>query len=279
MSDGKKPDTSTTHGARDHARAMAGTKVTSMPTVPAAAAKDLPPGVAAASVIWDETLGPGAYASRVLPRGARLRLTNLDGDGCIAAILFNADNPAERLNIADTVKVQWNAYLGRGRCLLSDMGRVLASIVDDTSDTHDTFSPASTARGNAEKYGAGDNHGPHPNARDRFTLALLKHGLERRDIPPNVTFFKGVRIALDGTMTFVERPPRAGEHVELRAEMNLLVVFANTPHVLDPRSAYVCTPVRVTAWRGPLAGRDDEVRRSTPEMQRAFENVDEYYAQ
>jgi urea carboxylase-associated protein 2 len=176
------------------------------------------------------------------------------------------------------VKVQWNAYLGRGRCLLSDMGRVLASIVDDTSETHDTFSPASTARSNAEKYGAGDNYGPHPNGRDRFTLALLKHGLERRDIPPNIIFFKGVRIADDGKMNFIERAARPGEYVELRAEMNVLVVLANTPHVLDPRTKYECTPVRVTAWRGPIAGADDEIRRSTPEMQRAFENVDAYYA-
>ena len=53
-------------------------------------------------------------------------------------------------------------------------------------------------RSNVEKYGSGDNYGPHPNGRDRFTLALLKHGLERRDIPPNVIFFKGVRIADDG---------------------------------------------------------------------------------
>lgn len=278
MSTEKKRDTSTTHGARDHARSMAGTKVVSMPTVPAATAADLPPGVAAGSVLWDETLGAGGYASRVLPRGARLRLTNLEGDGCVQAILFNADHPAERLNVADTVKVQWNAYLGRGRCLLSDMGRVLASIFADTCETHDTFSPASTARGNAEKYGAGDNYGPQPNARDRFTLALLKHGLDRRDIPPNVTFFKGVRIDLDGTMRFVERLPQPGEHVELRAEMNLLVVLANTPHVLDPRPTYTCTPVRLTAWRGAIAGPDDEVRRSTPEMQRAFENIDEYYA-
>ena len=78
-------------------------------------------------------------------------------------------------------------------------------------------------------------------------------------------------------MNFIERPAKPGEYVELRAEMNLLVVLANTPHVLDPRSKYECMPVRVTAWRGPIAGADDEIRRSTPEMQRAFENVDEYY--
>ena len=102
-----------------------------MRTIPASDATDLPGGVAAGDVLWDETLGSGGYASRSLPRGARLRVTDLDGDTCVSLLLYNADNPVERFNAADTVKVQWNAYLGEGRLLLSDMGRTLASVVAD----------------------------------------------------------------------------------------------------------------------------------------------------
>jgi len=55
--------TSDTTGARAHARAMAGTRVDAMPTIPATAATDLPPGVAAADVVWDETIAAGAGAA------------------------------------------------------------------------------------------------------------------------------------------------------------------------------------------------------------------------
>jgi uncharacterized protein YcgI (DUF1989 family) len=29
-------------------------------------------------------------------------------------LVYNAEHPTERLNVADTVKVQWQAYLGLG---------------------------------------------------------------------------------------------------------------------------------------------------------------------
>jgi uncharacterized protein YcgI (DUF1989 family) len=102
---------------------MAGTVVEAMPVLPPVA-DDLPTGVPADDLLWEETIAAGGYASRRLQRGARLRLIDLKGDACASLLLFNADMPTERLNVADTVKVQWNAYLGQGKLLLSDMGRV-----------------------------------------------------------------------------------------------------------------------------------------------------------
>jgi urea carboxylase-associated protein 2 len=269
-------DTSTPLKAREHARAQAGTVVESMPTIPASSAKDLPPGVRSQDVFWDETIGAGGYASHVLPRGSRLRLTDLKGDACANVLIYNANHPVERLNVADTIKVQWNGYLRKGNLLLSDMGRVLMSIVDDTCEKHDTFCGASNQKTNAAKYGAGDNHTATPNARDRFSLALAKHGLSRRDIMPNVNFFKNVRIEPDGSTTFIQNSSKAGDYLELRAEMNVLIVVANTPHVLDPRTTYSCTPLRLTAWRAPVTPAEDPIRNATPENFRAFQNVDDY---
>jgi uncharacterized protein len=114
--------------ARDHARSQAGTTVRAMPTIPAASARDLPPGVFPRDVVWDEVMAGGEYCGRVLKRGTRVRLTDLEWDACVSVIAFNADSPVERLNVADTVKVQWNCYLRSGSLLLSDMGRVLLSI-------------------------------------------------------------------------------------------------------------------------------------------------------
>ena len=264
--------------ARDHARSQAGATVRAMPTIPATNAKDLPAGVSAGDVVWDETTGAGEYCAKILPRGTRLRIENLDGDACVNFLVYNSDRTAERLNVADTVKVQWNAYLGPNSLLLSDMGRVLMSMVADTSGTHDTLCGASNEKNNARKYGRGENSGPFPNARDRFMAALLKFGLERRDIAPNINFFKQVRIGEDGSMKFVGGSEEAKEYVELRAEMNVLVVAANTPHVLDPQTDYTATPARFLAWRGAVTGKDDAIRVATPENVRAFENVEDYFS-
>ena len=155
--------TASTYGARDHARAQASQVATTQPTVPAATLPDPPPGVAAADVLWDEVIGAGGYADAGdADRGARVRLVDVAGDTCAGLLLHRADHPAERLNVADTVKVQWQAYPGPGYLLLSDMGRVLASVVDDTSACHDTFCGTSNRRDNERRYGDGAAHGPTP---------------------------------------------------------------------------------------------------------------------
>jgi urea carboxylase-associated protein 2 len=261
--------TATTHGARDHARAMAGTVVAAMPTFPPSSATDLPAGVEPTSVLWDEVVAGGGYTAVRLPRGARLRLTDLDGDACAGVLLHRLDRPAERLNVADTVKVQWQAYLGPGSLLLSDMGRVLATVVEDTSGRHDTFCGTSSAAANHERYGDGAPDGASPNGRDHFALALLKHGLERRDVAPCIDLFKGVRVGPDGSFAF-DGEPRPGRHVTLRTELPVLVSIVVVPHPIDPRPDYTVTDVRVTAWRGEPAAADDPSRIATPEATRAF---------
>ncbi len=263
--------------ARAHARAMGHMRVEAMPTVPAARAADLPAGIPPEAMLWEETIAPGGYAAKELHRGARLRLEDVHGDACAAMLVFNAERPVERLNIADTVKVQWNAYLGAGSLLLSDMGRALMSILEDTAATHDTFCGASNARSNAARYGSGDNYGPHPNARDRFLLATAKFGLGRRDIHPCVNWFKGNRIGPDGAMDLQLGPFAPGRFLTLRAEMNVIVVLANCPHPRDPRPDFCVSALRASAWRGPVAPADDPLRNASPEARRAFLNVDEYF--
>jgi hypothetical protein len=261
--------------ARDHARAMAGTIVEAMPVLPPRAG-DLPTGVSPDDLLWEETIAAGGYASRVVPRGARLRMIDLRGDACVSLNLFNAAMPAERLNVADTVKVQWNAYPSTGSVLLSDMGRALASITDDDAGTHDAFCGPSTRASNQRRYGDGSNSGDHPNARDRLLLGAAKHGLGARDVHPSITLFKGARIAADGMVEPELGPFAPGRSLVLRAEMDVIVVLANCPHVLDARPWSV-TPLRITAWRGPIAGEDDPIRTATPERLRAFLNTEDYH--
>jgi urea carboxylase-associated protein 2 len=263
------------NAARAHARSMEGTAVEAMPTLPPRA-DDLPAGITPDDLVWEETIADGGYASRVLARGSRLRLIDLKGDACASLLLFNAAMPTERLNVADTVKVQWNAYPSAGSALLSDMGRVLASIEQDDAGTHDAFCGASNEASNRRHYGEGRNSGAFPNARDRLLLGAAKHGLNRRDVHPCVNLFKGVQIADDGAVVPQLGPFAPGRSLVLRAEMDLIVVIANCPHVLDERP-WSITPLRATAWRGPVTAVGDPIRNATPERLRAFLNTEDLY--
>jgi urea carboxylase-associated protein 2 len=267
--------TATPEAARAHARAQAATTTWDQATIPATDAVDLPEGVDPATVIWDETIGPGGAAARALARGTRVRLTDLRGDACANLLAYCAPRPIERLNVADTVKVLWQAYLGAGSLLLSDMGRVLLSISADSCGGHDALCGASNSARNTAKYGSGGGHEPFPNARDRFAVALAKFGLDRRDIVPNVNFFKHVRVDDDGALRFDDTRSSPGAYVELLAELPVVLAIANTPHVLDPRDEYSVTELRITAWTDTPTTRADPLWSSSPEAERAFLNTED----
>jgi urea carboxylase-associated protein 2 len=265
--------TATTSGARDHARAQGDTVVAHMPTVPASTYRAAPDGVDPSRLIWAETIAPGGYAHRVLGAGTTVRLHDLEGDACAHILLYRADQPWERLCVADTVKVQWQAYTSPGQLLLSDQGRVLASVRADSSGCHDSICGTTTLTANEARYGSGSPEGPSPAGRELFVLAAAKHGLTPRDLPPSLSFFKGVRVdPSDGRLTWVGGCGHPSA-LELRAELPLLLLVANTAHPLDPRPAWTTTALEILAWPGEPTGPDEPLWTSTPERTRAFLNT------
>jgi urea carboxylase-associated protein 2 len=247
-----------------------------MPTLPASTwSGDLPPDVTAADLTWAETVAGGGYTSKLLSRGTTIRLTDLHGDSCAHVLLFNGDQPWERLNVADTVKVPWQAYLTAGHPLLSDQGRILATIARDTSSSHDAIAGTSSLAANVERYGDGSPQSATPSGRELFKLAAAKHNLEPRDLPPSVSFFKGVGVGDDGELNF-SGGSGAGSFVELHCEMPVTVLIANVPHPLDPRDTYTCTTLEVLAWPGAPTSPSDPLWSATPEIERAFLNTADY---
>jgi uncharacterized protein len=267
--------TTTTQGAREHARAQRGTRVEAMPTLPASAWPEPPAGVAAEDLTWAETVAGGGYTSKVLARGTILRIRDRDGDACAHLLLYNADQPWERLNAADTVKVPWQAYLGAGHPLLSDQGRVLATITEDGSGRHDALCGTSGRAGNEARYGDGSPQGPSPAGRELQLLAAAKHGLGPRDIPPSLSFFQGVRVGDGGALLF-DGSVGPGAHVCLRLELPTIVILVNVPHPLDPRPDYIASTLELLCWRGEPTSRGQELWHATPELERAFLNTENY---
>lgn len=271
--------TATTAGARDHARAQAGTLTDSMPVVPASNWPTPPPGVTPEQLTWAETVPGGRYTSKVLARGTRLRLRDLDGTACAHLLLWRADAPWERLNVADTVKVPWQAYLSAGHPLLSDQGRVLATLVSDTSGHHDALCGTTTLSGNTAKYGAGEVESASPAGRELLALAALKNGLTRRDVAPSLSFFHGVRVEADGALVSTGSAG-AGTAIELVTHLPLIVAIANTAHPLDPAPQFTVGSLEVLAWSAPgdLAEIDATVGERDPEYQRAYLNSEDVWS-
>lgn len=260
--------------AREDARAR-GARSEWMPDLPPAEAPVVPDGVERAALRWVETVAPGGYTHLRVARGTRIRLEDVTGDACASVLVFNAVSPGERLNVADTQKIPWQAYLGDGHPLLSGDGRVLATVVADSSGRHDAFCGTTTDLWNIEKYGDAAPEGPSPSGHALLRLAASKHGLTARDMPPAITLFQGLRADDDGALQWLGSAG-AGAAVDLRAELPLIVLIANVPHALDPREDYVVGPLRVSAWAERTTGPDDAVYSATPERTRAYLNTIAY---
>jgi hypothetical protein len=233
------------------------------------------------SVLWEEAVKGGASWSHVLKRGTSLRMLDAEGDANVGAIFYNFECPAERYNMPDTLKAQHIARLTKGYVLYSDMGRILCSVTEDTVGWHDPLGGCSNAALVREKYGESRyqdcRNDYHKNARDNFSLELSKWGLSARDLAANVNFFSRIDVDSYGKMTYHAANSKAGSYVELRAEMNVLVILNTCPHPLDPKPSYEAKPVELSIRRVAAPGPKDPCRLSRPENQRGFTLTERYF--
>lgn len=221
----------------------------------------------------DRVIPAGWYWYGLIPAATCLRLDNDLGTPGVACLLWNAADPGERLCVADTVKVQWTSRIGRGRMLLSDMGRVLASIVEDNCGRHDALLGAGLPR-------LDDMSSPlvTRNGHENLILGAAKLGLGVRDVHAPVTFFAPVWCDADQHFVWDDRITLAGTYVDLHAEMDLLAVVSNMPHPLAP-AALASADMRLTLWQPEDADIARFCREATDEARRAHAHTGAYLKQ
>jgi len=225
-------------------------------------------------ILFQEELPGGAMWSYALKRHRTLRLTAIESGANVGAMLYSLHHPLDRLNLPDTLKAQHTAKLTTGNVLLSDMGHVLCSIPVDTCGWHDPLAGHSTAALVGKKYGPSSyqefRNAFHRNARDQFLIELGKWGLGKMDLVANLNFFSKVTVDADGGMLFVNGNSMAGQFVDLRAEMDTILVLNTCQHPMDPDPQYNPKPVRIAVWKSEPPAADDPCRVACPENERAF---------
>jgi uncharacterized protein len=232
-------------------------------------------------VLFEDEVPGGAMWSHVIRRHHTLRIIDIEGGANVGMLLFNRDMPLERYNMPDTLKAQHTAFITKGRALYSDMGRVLASVTDDTCGWHDTLSGHQDARGAVEKYGSATyqqrRNAFHRNAHDCFLVELGKWGLGKVDLHPNLNLFTKVVADGEGRLSYAPGNSKPGSYIDLRMEMNVLVVLNTCPHPFDPATSYPFRNVKLALSRTPPPGPEDLVRTSRPENERGFANTERYF--
>lgn len=198
--------------------------------------------------LQDDRVSPGGHWSGVIERGDLLRIVDLEGRQGVDFLCYNAADPEERYHAPNTIKAAGTIRLGAGTVLWSDRANPLMTIVEDTVGGHDTIGGCCSIAGNRMLYGIVSAAG----CRENFLAALAPYSLGWRDIVPNVNFFCDIPVRADGgleTGVFVPGRSGPGDRVELRAEMQVLVVISNCPQTNNPCNDGVPTPIRVLVRR------------------------------
>lgn len=234
-----------------------------------------------ASVLWEETVQGGAAWSHVLKRQTVLRIADPRGGANAAILLFNAANFTERYNMADTLKAQHTAHLTTGCVCYSDMGRILCSITADSVGWHDPLCGLTDDALIAARYGATrfqeQRNQRYVSGRAGMLVELGKYGLGERDLVANINFFSKVVADDAGALQHVAGHAKSGQFVELRFEMDTLVLLHAGPHPLDARTHYKPAAVLLQASRAAPPAADDVCRVRCPENARGFMNTERMY--
>lgn len=205
-------------------------------------------------VLRDEVVEPRGRTAFTADAGQTVRIVDLEGQQVADFVCFVRDDPAEKLSVHNTALIQGTIHITSGHGLLSDRCRRLMTIVEDTCGRHDLLAGSCSEGTNRFRYGVADT----PNCRSNFEAALRPFGIPLKEIPYSFNIFMNVPIEADGRMSIQAPISAPGAHIDLRAEVDLIVAISNCPQERNPCNAFKPTPLRVLLYGVP-GGRD--VRR------------------
>jgi urea carboxylase-associated protein 1 len=203
-------------------------------------------------IVSDVVVPAKAPYSATLQTGQVMRIVDLESQQAVDALFYNAYDTTERYSAQDTLAAEASAgrkfYLGAGSVLLSNEMRPMLTIVADTCGFHDTCAGACSCESNTVRFGH-ETRFMH-SCRENFLAELGKYGMGKRDLVSNVNFFMNVPIRPDGELTVDDGVSKPGGYVDLRAEMDVLVLISNCPQVNNPCNGFKPTPIRIIISEG-----------------------------
>jgi len=204
------------------------------------------------NAVLDQVCNAGDPWMAEVKKGQVFRILDLEGNQAVDTLFYSAVNPEERYSAVDTIARQAKLYLTAGTVLYSSEGNPMLTITADTCGRHDTLGGACSAESNTTRYDLAKR--PMHSCRDSFMHALNHCGcathrqMNKRDITANINFFMNVPVTSKGDLSFADGISGAGKYVEMRAEMDVVVLISNCPQLNNPCNAYNPTPIRLLVW-------------------------------
>ena len=156
-----------------------------------------------------------------LRRGQVLRIIDPEGEQVSDVMAFAAGDKAEKLSSGRSIDYNNTIYLTTGHVLYSNRSRPMFTVLEDTVGRHDfLLTPCSPETFELLYEG---HEGYHPSCLENLTVNLRPFGIEEDDIPTTFNVFMNVAVSPEGELDIGPPLSKAGDYVDLRAEMDLVV--------------------------------------------------------
>jgi uncharacterized protein YcgI (DUF1989 family) len=159
--------------------------------------------------------------------GRSVRVIDPEGGQVADTWAFVADDPGEFHSAQHT-----RAYLSRlfpqaGENFVTNTRRPILLLEEDaTPGIHDML----VAACDPERYQGLGVEGPHASCQENLQTALREVGVEPpRFAPQPINLFMNTPALADGTIDWLPAPTKAGDYVQLRAELDLVLVVSACP--------------------------------------------------
>lgn len=196
--------------------------------------------------IRDEIVPAKGATALEVRRGQTVRIEDVEGQQAVDLICYSLDDLAERFWAAHSAKLNGTIYITTGHILYSDRARPMMTIVEDTVGVNDVICGSCSYALDVVRYGEDK---ASQGCMDLFEQSIRPWGLERKDVPMCFNIFLDYPVDAEGRVA-IDRDPvsKPGDHIDLRADMDLLVSITACPQENNPCNGYNPTPIRVAVY-------------------------------
>jgi uncharacterized protein YcgI (DUF1989 family) len=156
-----------------------------------------------------------------LRRGQVLRIIDPQGEQVSDVVAFAAEDTAERLSSGRSIDYNNTVYLSTGHVLYSNRSNPMLTVLEDRVGRHDFLLTPCSPETFEILYD--DHEGYHPSCFENLQKNLEPFGIAGDDIPTTFNVFMNVGIAPTGELDIGPPLSEAGDFLDLRAEMDLVV--------------------------------------------------------
>lgn len=198
--------------------------------------------------LWTEVVAAGSHRPAfVVPAGDVLRIEDVAGQQAADVVLAPLDDPRDWLSCIYTQLLNRTTRITTGHVLYSKRARPLATVVADTVGVHWFGGGCCSAETNAFRYAAA----PEGSCRENLVRSLAGHldGPMDLELDACASLFMNIAVAADGAMEIVAPTSRPGDHLDLRADRDLLVAVSACPQERNPCNGFAPSDISLSTWR------------------------------